>query len=401
MRKNILAPLESNTMSWITDFNQTIKERISSPFWRYYITAFIFFHYKIWLALFSQDLKYQSTIDTIYNITHPFIEKNYPQCKDCWILLQIESLVYIIICPLILSIIILFILRSAEKLTATWHEKHRKNIIQAVDGSKTELDILKHDNQKQTETLEYYRKTIKNANIRFDHEDPLYNKEYKKLRFYILEYIFDNNREKTLEDISSHIKKEKDPRNTCDNKLYPNNPLYDNIERIIIILQSEQYIECDTYNLYKYTINGNGLKKLKESYKNQSIETNVRDKTSKYKEQIRYYQSALIKDIEITESITKILKYITLNLSRGNTYTYDHKLVPYNFKNILDMGCFPQLPDGGGEITLEMMDNATRAIIYAINNKFLIEENDIYKITEKAIQEYGNTEINKKPPTNL
>ena len=370
-------------MSWITDLNQTIKDRISSPFWRYYITAFIFFHYKIWLALFSQDLKYQSTIDTIYNITHPFIEKNYSQCKDCWILLQIESLVYITICPLILSIIILFILRSAEKLTATWHEKHRRNIIQAVDGSKTELDILKHDNHKQTETLAYYVETIEKDNITLDYADPNNpnNKEYEELRLHILEYIFENNREKTLEEISTHIKTEKNPNNNNDFIKYPTP--YDNIEQMIIILESEKYIERQAFNEYKYAISHNGMIKLKECYKNQSIEKNVRDKTSKYKEQISHYQSALNKDMEITERITKILECITLTMAKNDTDTYD-------FRQILSLGYCPQLPDGGGEITSEIKHNATIAIAYAIKNQFLIEESDVYTISEKAIQEYKN-----------
>ena len=52
-------------------FDDLIKSKISSPFWRYYITSFIFIHWKIWLVMFGND---GDKINKISNIITPFYD---------------------------------------------------------------------------------------------------------------------------------------------------------------------------------------------------------------------------------------------------------------------------------------------------------------------------------------
>ena len=145
-------------------FDDLIKSKISSPFWRYYITSFIFIHWKIWLVMFGND---GDKINKISNIITPFYDtyKNWGFLNLLWgfpmfIANKIVSFAYISIYPAIVSIAILFCLRWVEKISAPWHEKHRKKVSEIVNNSQTYLESLKTKITHQKIALDHYIKKL-------------------------------------------------------------------------------------------------------------------------------------------------------------------------------------------------------------------------------------------------
>ena len=162
---------ETDEQTIMTDKGSTLIERwidknLSSPFWRYYITAFIFVHWKIWLYLFS-NMPVHDKIYEIQNITIFFY--NIP--ANSWIANTVQSLIYIVGLPLITFLIVLPILRKFEKETAQFHKRHDKEVRERVKYTKTDLENIRKSEGELQETLKLYRKYVNDLTDIIDIKD--------------------------------------------------------------------------------------------------------------------------------------------------------------------------------------------------------------------------------------
>lgn len=132
---------QTNTSVW----ERWADAHISSPFIRYYSISFICVHWRIWLYLGDGTLSTDKKIKAIQDIT------THNVCTA--IINHVGMFLYMIFIPLVFSILGLWILRLAEKITAPWHEKHRIQVKQKVDTAQ---------NAEHAKDLEYKYNIAKN-----------------------------------------------------------------------------------------------------------------------------------------------------------------------------------------------------------------------------------------------
>ena len=265
-------------------FDDLIKSKISSPFWRYYITSFIFIHWKIWLVMFGND---GDKINKISNIITPFYDtyKNWGFLNLLWgfpmfIANKIVSFAYISIYPAIVSIAILFCLRWVEKISAPWHEKHRKKVSEIVNNSQTYLESLKTKITHQKIALDHYIKKLEALQKNGDKSIS------EELEQFINEYLLKNEKKQKLDELISNITSEitkEDEKNIDEQdeefseeyklKLYEHHKSLtrENVGNGIIYLETKKFIGSTENNNYAYNITSDGIDRLRKLYKNQDI----------------------------------------------------------------------------------------------------------------------------------
>ena len=316
-------------------FDDLIKSKISSPFWRYYITSFIFIHWKIWLVMFGND---GDKINKISNIITPFYDtyKNWGFLNLLWgfpmfIANKIVSFAYISIYPAIVSIAILFCLRWVEKISAPWHEKHRKKVSEIVNNSQTYLESLKTKITHQKIALDHYIKKLEALQKNGDKSIS------EELEQFIIEYLLKNEKKQKLDELISNITSEitKEYEKNIDEqdeefseeyklKLYEHHKSLRRVEvgNGIIYLETKKFIGSTENNNYAYNITSDGINRLRELYKNQDISKERAEIENLYQDIIFLsYQENIDQYIE-QEDIKDILTKI--NYDYNNKINLEH-----------------------------------------------------------------------------
>ena len=293
-------------------FDDLIKSKISSPFWRYYITSFIFIHWKIWLVMFGND---GDKINKISNIITPFYDtyKNWGFLNLLWgfpmfIANKIVSFAYISIYPAIVSIAILFCLRFFEKRSAPWHEKHRKKVSEIVNNSQTYLESLKTKITHQKIALDHYIKKLEALQKNGDKSIS------EELEQFIIEYLLKNEKKQKLDELISNITSEITKEDETITR--------ENVGNGIIYLETKKFIGSTENNNYAYNITSDGIDRLRKLYKNQDISKERAEIENLYQDIIFLsYQENIDQYIE-QEDIKDILTKI--NYDYNNKINLEH-----------------------------------------------------------------------------
>ena len=386
-------------------FDDLIKSKISSPFWRYYITSFIFIHWKIWLVMFGND---GDKINKISNIITPFYDtyKNWGFLNLLWgfpmfIANKIVSFAYISIYPAIVSIAILFCLRWVEKISAPWHEKHRKKVSEIVNNSQTYLESLKTKITHQKIALDHYIKKLEALQKNGDKSIS------DKLELFIIEYLLKNEKKQKLDELISNITSEitKEYEKNIDEqdeefseeyklKLYEHHKSLRRVEvgNGIIYLETKKFIGSTENNNYAYNITSDGINRLRELYKNQDISKERAEIKNLYQDIILLsHQENIDQYIEQDDIKAKVK-----NLLTEINYDYNNNKKQINLEYLMELSDF---------INIDYEQDKQRAKVasipayskehmlrYCFRKQLIkqIDDNGILEITEKGKEFISN-----------
>ncbi|MFL2660214.1 MAG: hypothetical protein ACJ0GZ_04500 [Alphaproteobacteria bacterium] len=363
-------------------FDDLIKSKISSPFWRYYITSFIFIHWKIWLVMFGND---DDKINKISNIITPLYDTykeldifNFPVDIFMFLFINFLSFAYISIYPAIVSIAILFCLRWVEKISAPWHEKHRKKVNEIVNNSQTALESLKTKITHQKIALDHYIKKLEALQKNGDKSIS------DKLELFIIEYLLKNEKKQKLDELISNITSEITKEDETITR--------ENVGNGIIYLETKKFIGSTENNNYAYNITSDGIDRLRELYKNQDISKERAEikkqceQIEKQYEQIIFLSNKANIDEEINqEEDLKIVKTTLDHINYKENINLDFLMQQINY-------FFKIYKKGQGEIYGRRLYDKEYIIIYCLKNELIeyITNDRILKITEKGKEFMSN-----------
>ena len=386
-------------------FDDLIKSKISSPFWRYYITSFIFIHWKIWLVMFGND---GDKINKISNIITPFYDtyKNWGFLNLLWgfpmfIANKIVSFAYISIYPAIVSIAILFCLRFFEKRSAPWHEKHRKKVSEIVNNSQTYLESLKTKITHQKIALDHYIKKLEALQKNGDKSIS------DKLELFIIEYLLKNEKKQKLDELISNITSEitKEYEKNIDEqdeefseeyklKLYEHHKSLRRVEvgNGIIYLETKKFIGSTENNNYAYNITSDGINRLRELYKNQDISKERAEIKNLYQDIILLsHQENIDQYIEQDDIKAKVK-----NLLTEINYDYNNNKKQINLEYLMEQSDFINIDYEQDKQRAKVASipaySKEHMLIYCFRKQLIkqINHNGILEITEKGKEFISN-----------